>query len=233
MGTLEEEKLFQMVHDFIEYAESPPPISTSPNHHAKCYLLQEILGSSTDAEAEVSESVLKHMRNKMDSKKTKWLVMMLKKDGYNASLCQTSWPTTLGCPSGDYEYLDIVMEDENGTSQRLIVDIDFKSQFELARPTTTYKDLTARLPPVFVGDEQKLNRTVSLLCSAAKQSLGERGLHIPPWRTSTYMHSKWLSHCCHKDNLNREAKLDPIREILVKPKRRGFRGSGLLVESIL
>ena len=65
---------------------------------------QEIVGSRTQAEAEVLECVLRHMRNKRDAKKTtslkKWLVMKHKIDGYNASLCQTSWLTSLGCPAG-------------------------------------------------------------------------------------------------------------------------------------
>lgn len=65
---------------------------------------QEIVGRKTLAEAEVLECVLRHMRNKRDAKKTtslkKWLVMKHKIDGYNASLCQTSWLTSLGCPAG-------------------------------------------------------------------------------------------------------------------------------------
>ena len=65
---------------------------------------QEIVRSGTQAEAEILECVLRHMRNKRDAKKTtslkKWLVMKHKIDGYNASLCQTSWLTSLGCPAG-------------------------------------------------------------------------------------------------------------------------------------
>lgn len=99
---------------------------------------------------------------------------------------------------GDYEYIEIMLpenkENKNkNTNNRLIVDTDFKSQFELARPTQTYKELTEKIPSIFVGNEEKLNKIISLLCSAAKQSLKERGLHIPPWRTRSYMHSKWLS----------------------------------------
>lgn len=73
------------------------------------------------------------------------------------------------------------------------MDTDFKSQFELARPTQTYMELVEKIPSIFVGNEEKLKKIISLLCSAAKQSLRERGLHIPPWRTISYMHSKWFS----------------------------------------
>ena len=81
---------------------------------------------------------------------------------------------------------------------RLIVDMDFKSQFELARPTPTYTEIINTLPSIFVGNEEKLNKIISLICTAAKQSLKEKGLHIPPWRKAQYMQSKWLSENCKK-----------------------------------
>lgn len=252
MSSSEEERLVQMIEDFIE-SESPSPIFSASstclplNYHTQYLTLQEIVGSRTQAEAEVLECVLRHMRNKRDAKKTtslkKWLVMKHKIDGYYASLCQTSWLTSLGCPAGDYDYIDITMKNENGDPMRLIVDIDFRSQFELARPTPTYKELTNILPHIFVGTEDKLNKIISILCPAAKQSLRERGLHVPPWRTITYMQSKWLS-ACHKlpnavgssENSNRETKGDaqnyskwaPSPPMVNKSKRSNLAGgSGL------
>ncbi|KAK1551028.1 hypothetical protein Q3G72_028843 [Acer saccharum] len=76
---------------------------------------------------------------------------------------------------------------------RLIVDMEFRSQFEVARPTRGYKELINTLPVIFVGTEEKLNKIICLLCPASNQSLKEKGLHIPPWRSDTYMQSKWLS----------------------------------------
>lgn len=210
MSSIEEEDaLVQMVHDFME-SGSPSSISSdsssrsiSLHHRTKYFTLQEILRCKTDAEIQVLEKVLKYMKSRRDAEKItslkKWLVMRLKMDGFNATLCQTSWVTTLGCPGGDYEFIDIIMKKEKGTgSMRLIIDIDFKSQFELARPTQTYAELSDALPAIFVGNEDKLIKIITLLCSAAKQSFIEKGLHIPPWRTSTYMRSKWLSPNCHK-----------------------------------
>lgn len=92
-------------------------------------------------------------------------------------------------------------DDELGSRKRLIIDIEFKAQFEVARATEEYKQLTKALPTVFVGSEEKVKRIISVLCSAAKQSLQKSGLHIPPWRTSTYMHAKWLLlHLDHSTN---------------------------------
>nr|GMC57927.1 uncharacterized protein LOC109193319 [Ipomoea batatas] len=178
MGSLEEEILLQMVNDFIELGSSPTrdtntTTTVTPDHHdhTKCYILQEIVESRNGVESRVVESVLKHMRDKMecDDEKScglkKWLVKRA------------------------YEYIEVVVE----AKQRVIIDIDFKSQFEVARPTASYKRLLHILPQIFVGEEDKLRRTLSILCSEAKCSLTQNGLHIPPWRTATYMHSKWLS----------------------------------------
>uniref|UniRef100_A0A2N9H3E9 Uncharacterized protein n=1 Tax=Fagus sylvatica TaxID=28930 RepID=A0A2N9H3E9_FAGSY len=106
MSSSEEERLVQMVEDFIESESSSPIFSASSAclPHTQYLTLQEIVGSGTQVEAEILESVLRHMRsNKREAKKTsslkKWLVMKHKMDGYNASLCHTSWLTSLGCPA--------------------------------------------------------------------------------------------------------------------------------------
>nr|KJB75242.1 hypothetical protein B456_012G033900 [Gossypium raimondii] len=164
MGSLQEEELVQMVQDFIESEPSSPIVPSnhlqSSNRLAQLSTLQEILRCRTDTERKVIEIVLKHIRSKRDVQKSsglkKWLAMRLKMNGFNASLRQTCWVTSSGCPAGDYEYVDIVMENENGS-------------------------------------EEKLREIISVVCSAAKQSFREAGLHVPPWRTTTYMHSKWLS----------------------------------------
>lgn len=106
--------------------------------------------------------------------------------------------------AGDYEYIDVaVTKEEHGgagaaaatsssSSSRLVVDIDFRSQFQLARPTPWYAQLWSRLPAVFVGPRAKLHKAVVLLCAEAQRSLRESGLHVPPWRRSGYMQAKWL-----------------------------------------
>ncbi|KAL4366824.1 hypothetical protein GQ457_05G015700 [Hibiscus cannabinus] len=198
MGSLEEEELVQMVHDFIESEPSSPILSSLSNHlPSQLSTLQDILRGGTDFERQILEIVLKRIRSKKDVQRSsglkKWLALRLKMNGFNASLCQTFWVTSSGCAAGDYEYIEIVTEKENGDTERFIVDIDFKSQFELARPSPTYKELTDALPSIFVGSEEKLKSVISVVCSAAKQSFREAGLHVPPWRTTTYMHSKWLS----------------------------------------
>ncbi|KAK2384824.1 putative transmembrane protein [Trifolium repens] len=237
MGSLEEDELVKMVQDFIESdhsSNSPTSLITSSNHHplhnrTQYFILQDILrGDTSSSEAKIMKYVLKHMRSRNGYEKTtilsRWLVKRMRKDGLNASLYQTSWSTSLGCPAGEYEYIEVIIEDEKNINDpmRLIVDIDFKSQFELARPTEYYKELTNSLPLIFVGRENKLSKIISLLCSAAKQSLREKGLHVPPWRTNAYMQSKWLSRCHKEPNIigNISNKVVSI----MKPRKRDLSG---------
>lgn len=242
MGSLdlEEERLLQMVNDFIESESSTKtnttcsfPSSSSSSavqnharfgHSAHYFTVQEILGNKTEEERRISETVRKHMRNQMGVEKTtevkKWLVNLLKMDGLHASLCHTSWVTTPGCPCGNYEYIEVLEEDVKGNSNRLIVDVDFKSQFEVARPTKRYTELSSKLPPIFVGREDKLKTIISLLCSAAEESLKERGLHIPPWRRPSYVHSKYWkfsnNNCPNCHNKSPKSQKNPKNDTFGK-----------------
>ncbi|KAJ7965427.1 Protein of unknown function (DUF506) [Quillaja saponaria] len=214
MGSLTEEQLVQMVRDFIESESTSAILVTSPKalsqtHQPTTLTLQEILWEATDYEVKVLEKILMYVSASLDFSEEPTnlknrVVMKLKMDGFEASLCKTSWASTFDCPkdshfTGDYEYIDVMMRDKNGGNPtRLIVDMDFRSQFELAKPTPAYKELTDTLPSIFVATEEKLTKVISLLCSAAKQSLKAKGLHIPPWRRVSYMQSKWLSRDCKK-----------------------------------
>ncbi|GFY85623.1 DNA-directed RNA polymerase subunit beta-beta protein, putative [Actinidia rufa] len=216
MGSSEEERLIQMVTDFIESEGSPQPNSPQTqknNQKPTISTLQDVLMRVTNAETLILEKILIYLKDMEfigePNHLKKLIVLRLIRDGFEASLCRTSWLATFGRPSVfeftvDYEYVDVMMKDKShgGEAVRLIVDMDFRSQFELARPTSTYLELLSSLPAIFVGTEEKLVSILSLLCSAAKQSLKERGLHMPPWRKANYMQSKWLSDNCKKIPFN-------------------------------
>lgn len=108
--------------------------------------------------------------------------------GYDASVCKSRWEKSPSYPAGEYEYIDVIAEGE-----RVLIDIDFKSEFEIARPTGNYKTILQNLPYIFVGRSDRLQQVVSIVSEAAKQSLKKRGMHIPPWRKFEYMRAKWLS----------------------------------------
>ncbi|KAM7521648.1 hypothetical protein LguiA_011550 [Lonicera macranthoides] len=108
--------------------------------------------------------------------------------GYNASICKSRWEKSPLYPAGEYDYVDVIVEGD-----RLIVDIDFRSEFEIARSTKTYKAILQTLPHIFVGKADRLERIIHIVSDAAKQSLKKKGMPFPPWRKAEYVKAKWLS----------------------------------------
>ncbi|CAA2955377.1 Hypothetical predicted protein [Olea europaea subsp. europaea] len=108
--------------------------------------------------------------------------------GYNASICKSKWEKSSSIPAGEYIYIDVIAEGE-----RLIIDIDLRSEFEIARSTSSYKGILQSLPNIFVGKPDRLLQIVSIVSEAARQSLKKKGMHIAPWRRTEYMKSKWFS----------------------------------------
>uniref|UniRef100_A0A1J3ICU2 Uncharacterized protein n=1 Tax=Noccaea caerulescens TaxID=107243 RepID=A0A1J3ICU2_NOCCA len=107
---------------------------------------------------------------------------------YDSSICKSKWEKSPSFPAGEYEYIDVIVGEE-----RLIIDVDFRSEFDIARQTSGYKALLQSLPFIFVGKSDRLSQIVSLISEAAKQSLKKKGMHLPPWRKAEYMRSRWLS----------------------------------------
>lgn len=102
--------------------------------------------------------------------------------------------------------MDVIFKEE-----RLLIDIDFKSKFEIARATKTYKSMQQTLPFIFVGKEDRLQRIIILITKAAKQSLKKKGLHVAPWRRTEYVKSKWLSfHVRIDQNSEEQDKKEPV-----------------------
>ncbi|GMI73788.1 hypothetical protein HRI_001048100 [Hibiscus trionum] len=108
--------------------------------------------------------------------------------GYDASICKSFWEKSSSFPAGEYEYIDVIIEGE-----RLLIDIDFRSEFELARSTKTYKSILQMLPFIFVGKADRLQKIIDVVSEAVKQCLKKKGMHIPPWRKAEYIKAKWLS----------------------------------------
>ncbi|RAL38401.1 hypothetical protein DM860_002379 [Cuscuta australis] len=108
--------------------------------------------------------------------------------GYNASICKSKWEKTSSVPAGEYECVDVIIEGE-----RVMIDVDFRSEFEIARSTGSYNAVLQLLPLIFVGKGDRLLQIVSIMSEAARQSLKKKGMHIPPWRKAEYMKAKWLS----------------------------------------
>ncbi|ESQ45012.1 hypothetical protein EUTSA_v10010913mg [Eutrema salsugineum] len=128
-------------------------------------------------------------KNNHDSK-LQTLVDELVALGYDAAICKSRWKQSrkLVCLAGEYNYLDVMIGGE-----RVLIDIDFKSKFQIARPTKTYKSISQTLPYVFVGQVDRLKKIVFVVSDAAKKSMKKKGLPVPPWRRAEYVLNKWLA----------------------------------------
>ncbi|WVZ60860.1 hypothetical protein U9M48_010824 [Paspalum notatum var. saurae] len=112
--------------------------------------------------------------------------------GYDAAVCKSRWEKAPSYPAGEHEYIDAVVV-VGKEEVRLIVEVDFRSQFELARSTKAYRAALQALPQLFVGTPDRLGQIVAVVAEAARQSLKKKGLHFPPWRKPEYMRAKWMS----------------------------------------
>ncbi|KAL0719844.1 hypothetical protein Bca4012_069168 [Brassica carinata] len=123
------------------------------------------------------------------------LMSLLRELGHNAAICKTKWKSSGGgLTAGNHEFIDVVYTPAATSSQtvRYIVDIDFKSHFQIARPTVQYARVLQSLPAIFVGRGEDLKRILRLVCDATRVSLRSRGLTLPPWRKNRYMQTRWL-----------------------------------------
>lgn len=109
--------------------------------------------------------------------------------GYDAAVCKSRWEKASSYPAGEHEYIDAVV----GDGARLIVEVHFRSEFEVARSTKAYRAALQALPSLFVGTSDRLGKIVTVVAEAARQSMKKKGLHFPPWRKPEYMRAKWLS----------------------------------------
>jgi len=77
--------------------------------------------------------------------------------------------------------------------ERLIIDIDFRSHFEIARAVDSYGALLDSLPVVYVGTLPRLKQFLNVMVDAGKWSLKQNSMPLPPWRSLSYLQAKWQS----------------------------------------
>lgn len=102
-------------------------------------------------------------------------------------------PLLLYLLAGDHEYIDIVRYNDTTGTERLLIDIDFRSHFEIARAVDSYDSILDSLPGIYVGSFQKLKQFLQLMVEAARSSLKQNSMPLPPWRSLAYLQAKWQS----------------------------------------
>ncbi|KAI5082999.1 hypothetical protein GOP47_0002742 [Adiantum capillus-veneris] len=141
----------------------------------------------------------------------------LQEMGFNAGICKSKRSESSSTsrdlnskqrhfPAEEYTYMDVILaaaketssnnilpRANDQTSTRVLIDLRFRSAFEIARPSPAYVELLKAVPICYVGSSPALHKIIRLLSGAMKRSLESQGMPLPPWRTLSFLHSKWLS----------------------------------------
>ncbi|XP_072993351.1 uncharacterized protein [Typha latifolia] len=175
-------------------------------------LLQEALDRNSSAESRIrrdteeavrsieSEGLVCSCLNRMAKEKCRncflrHIAQRLRDAGYNSAICKSKWRRSPDIPSGEHSYVDVVVDSKNGKRSpiRVVIELNFRAEFEMARATLEYNSLVGRLPEMFVGKSEKMKNVVKIVCAAAKKCMKDNKMHMGPWRKHKYMQSKWLS----------------------------------------
>ncbi|CAM8900339.1 unnamed protein product [Rhodiola kirilowii] len=133
----------------------------------------------------------------------------LRAAGFNSAICRTKWRKSIDIPSGEHSFIDVVDNSNPKRGQvRIIIDLSFRAQFEMARASREYNTLIQILPEVFVGKVERLEAVIKILCAAAKKCMKERKMHMGPWRKLKYVQAKWLGACERTSSLGEGVDFD-------------------------
>ncbi|KAK9089257.1 hypothetical protein Scep_028339 [Stephania cephalantha] len=110
-------------------------------------------------------------------------------------LLQSKRSSSFETPS-EHIYLDVLGKSSSSSKRsdvrRVVIELNFRAEFEMARASDEYKRLVDSLPRVFVGKPSKLVGVIKIMCSAAKKCMKKNKMHMGPWRKNKYMEAKWL-----------------------------------------
>ncbi|KAL8113016.1 uncharacterized protein LOC141668693 [Apium graveolens] len=116
----------------------------------------------------------------------------LQNAGFDSAICKSKWKNLPDIPSGEHTFVDIVDRNTKKGEVRIILELNFRGEFEMAKASEEYNRLVSTLPEVFVGKVERLLSLTTILCSAAKKCMKDRKMHLGPWRKNRYMQAKWL-----------------------------------------
>ncbi|CAA6665710.1 unnamed protein product [Spirodela intermedia] len=177
------------------------------------FFIQVLLSRNSSLETQIrreTEAAIRHLRseagacscsrnaaNECRECLLRGVTERLRDAGYNSAVCNSKWTTSSSIPkAGEHTYIDVV-EAADGTKGpvRVVIEVCFRAEFEMARASEEYRRLVYRLPEVFVGKPEKLRGVIKTVCAAAKKCMEDNKMHMAPWRKSKYMQAKWLTPC--------------------------------------
>ncbi|KAG9153869.1 hypothetical protein Leryth_005975 [Lithospermum erythrorhizon] len=134
----------------------------------------------------------------------------LRDAGFNCIICKSKWRDSPEFPAGEHTYLQVLQLSNEGEI-KVIIELSFRSEFEIARASEEYNNLIKCLPEVYVGKIERVGALLRLLCAASKKLLKERKMHMAPWRKQKYMEAKWQSGSHHHVKLPQTREMEIAR----------------------
>ncbi|KAE8733840.1 transcription factor bHLH36-like [Hibiscus syriacus] len=121
------------------------------------------------------------------------LSVRLQSLGFNCYICKSKWKSSPEIPPGEHTYLEVLDQSNPRKGDvRVVIELNFRAEFEMARANDDYNKLIAMLSELFVGKTERLKAVIKILCVAAKKCMKEKMMHLAPWRKHKYMQAKWL-----------------------------------------
>ncbi|XP_062096078.1 uncharacterized protein LOC133801872 [Humulus lupulus] len=119
----------------------------------------------------------------------------LRNDSYNSTFCKSNWRCSPDFPSGEHRFVDVVDNSNRKKEVRVIIELNLRTEFDMARASEEYKRLVQLLPEMYVGKVERLEMVIRIMCAAAKKCTRQKKMHLAPWRKHQYIRAKWLSPC--------------------------------------
>ena len=96
---------------------------------------------------------------------------------------------------GSHEYIEVVANTAGRKKQiPFLIELEFRTEFEMAKACDEYRKLIAQLPKTFIGKPDYLHAVLRVVCDAAKRSMKEKKIHMGPWRKRSFMQMKWSGY---------------------------------------
>ncbi|RDY00754.1 hypothetical protein CR513_16024, partial [Mucuna pruriens] len=140
----------------------------------------------------------------------------LQNAGFNSAICKTKWRSSPSIPSGEHTFVDVIDSTNKKQEVRVIVELNFRAEFEMGRASEEYNGLVRKLPEVYVGKIERLSNIIKVLCMGAKKCMKDNKMHMGPWRKHKYMEAKWLGPC--KRTTSTTPPSMGYSEVMPKPK---------------
>ncbi|KAI3710260.1 hypothetical protein L2E82_40038 [Cichorium intybus] len=154
----------------------------------------------------------------------------LQNSGYNSAICKSKWKSSLDIPSGEHTFVDVIDNSNSKKGEvRVIIELEYRGQFEMKKGSEEYNNLVSKLPDVFVGKIERLQTVIKIMSNAAKRCMKEKKMHLGPWRKQRYVEAKWL-RVVERETYMTLTKPNPVDNYVTHPLRTRARASMLTMD---